>query len=128
MTVTRPERGDGIGIEVTRDVVRGVRLAAATPGRLAAAAEVPASVRADDRSLVDALARLRADLGDPGVPTRVAVFPPGATLSRVDATGPSLTTMPPADSRVRRTPTGSCSWETERDSTPSWRAIVSTSR
>jgi len=87
MTVQRPERGDGIGIEVTGDLVRGVRLGTTTPGRLAAAAEVPITVRADDRALVDALVRLRAELGDPGVPTRVAVFPPGSTLSRVDATG-----------------------------------------
>ncbi len=37
--------------------------------------------------MVDALVRLAAELGDPLVPTRVAVFPPSSTLSRVDATG-----------------------------------------
>jgi hypothetical protein len=52
-----------------------------------AAAEVAIASRADDRALVDALVRLRAELGDAVVPTRVAVFPPGSTLSRIDATG-----------------------------------------
>lgn len=82
-----PARGDGIGIEVTRDLVRGVRLRSAEPGRVGAAAEVPIGLRDDARSLVDALVRLRAELGDPRVPTRVAAFPPGSTLTRVDATG-----------------------------------------
>lgn len=82
-----PARGDGVGIEVARDVIRGVRLGSTAPGRLVAAAEVPVAVRADDRSMVNALVRLRAELGDPRIPTRLAVFPPGSTLARVDATG-----------------------------------------
>lgn len=80
-------RGDGVGIEVARDVIRGVRLSSTVPGRLVAATEVPVAVRSDDRSMVDALVRLRAELGDPEIPTRLAVFPPGSTLARVDATG-----------------------------------------
>ncbi len=87
MTATVAARGDGIGIEVTRDVMRGVRLGASAPGRLVAAAEVPVATRADDRAMVDALVRLRAELGDTRMPTRVAWFPPGATLSRVNVTG-----------------------------------------
>ena len=80
-------RGDGVGLEVTRDVVRGVRLGSSEPGRLVAAAEVPIASGGGDRTVVDALVRLRAELGNPRVPTRLAVFPPGSTLSRVDATG-----------------------------------------
>jgi len=37
--------------------------------------------------MLNALVRLRAELGDARVPTRVAMFPSGSTLSRVDATG-----------------------------------------
>ncbi len=87
MTAIGPERGDGVGIEVTHGIVRGVRLGSTEPGRVVAAAEVSVANRLDDRTMVDALVRLRAELGDPRVPTRVAVFPPGSTLSRVDATG-----------------------------------------
>lgn len=89
MTAIGAARGDGVGIEVTHSLIRGVRLGSTDPGRVGAAAEVPVSNRLDDRTLVDALVRLRAELGDPRVPTRVAVFPPGSTLSRVDVTGRS---------------------------------------
>jgi hypothetical protein len=87
MTAIGPSRGDGVGIEATHDVVRGVRLGSTEPGRVVAAAEVPVTSQHDDRAVVDALVRLRAELGDPVMPTRVAVFPPRSTLSRVDATG-----------------------------------------
>ncbi len=87
MTGVGPERGDGVGIEVTAGVLRGVRLGSTEPGRVVAAAEVAVADRNDDRAMVDALVRLRAELGDARVPTRLAVFPPGSTLSRVDATG-----------------------------------------
>jgi hypothetical protein len=76
-----------VGIEVTANLLRGVRLGADAPDRVVAAAEVPVASRSGDRAIVDALVRLRAELGDPRVPTRVALFPPGSTLSRVDATG-----------------------------------------
>lgn len=78
------QRGDGVGLEFTRHVVRGVRLAVS---RLAAAAEVAVADVADDRSVVDALIRIRADLGDPGETTRIATFPPASTVHRVDVTG-----------------------------------------
>ncbi len=87
MTAIGAARGDGVGIEVTHDLIRGVRLDSTDPGRIVAAAEVAVANRLDDRTLVDALVRLRAELGDPHVPTRVALFPPGSTLSRIDATG-----------------------------------------
>ena len=87
MSAIGPARGDGVGLEVTHGVIRGIRLGATEPGRVVAAAEVAVANRLDDRTLVDALVRLRAELGHPRIPTRVAVFPPGSTLSRVDATG-----------------------------------------
>jgi hypothetical protein len=87
VTAIGPARGDGVGIEVTHGIIRGVRLGSARPERIVAAAEVATSDRFDDRATVDALVRLRAELGDPSAPTRLAMFPPGSTLSRVDATG-----------------------------------------
>ena len=87
MTGVGPERGDGMGIEVTPGVLRGIRLGSSEPGRLVAAAEVAVANRFDDRAMLNALVRLRAELGDARVPTRVAMFPSGSTLSRVDATG-----------------------------------------
>jgi hypothetical protein len=76
-----------VGVEVTYGIVRGVRLESTHPERIVAAAEVPLANRLDDRATLDAFVRLRAELGDPRVPARIAMFPPGSTLSRVDATG-----------------------------------------
>ncbi len=87
MSAIGPARGDGVGIEVTYGIIRGVRLASTQPDRLVAAGEVAVPDRLDDRAIVDAFVRLRAELGDPSVPTRLALFPPGSTLSRLDATG-----------------------------------------
>lgn len=82
-------RGDGIGLEVSADLVRGVRLSIDEPGRVAAVCEVPIG-RFDDASVVfDALVRARGRLGDTSAPTRVAWFPPGTTLQRIDVTGRS---------------------------------------
>ena len=93
MTAERVGRGDGIGIEVTRSVLRGVLLAAGAPDRLRNATEVGVRHFDDDRSVLDALIRLRAELGPTAAPTRVAMFLPGSTLHRVDVTaqsGPEL--------------------------------------
>jgi hypothetical protein len=62
-------------------------LRADDPHRLAAASEVALGEVDDDRRVVDALVRLRADLGAPDEPTRVATFPQGSVLHRLDATG-----------------------------------------
>ena len=62
-------------------------------GETVGASEVAVGSRLDDRMLVDALVRLRAELGDARVPTRVAMFPPRSTLSRIDATGLSGTDL-----------------------------------
>jgi hypothetical protein len=109
MTAIGPERGDGVGIEVTQELLRGVRLDATEPGRVIAAAEVPVANRLDDRTLVDALVRLRAELGEPRVPTRVALFPPGSTLSRVDATGLSANDLNALRSQMSTTRAASSS-------------------
>lgn len=89
-------RGDGIGLEITSSVVRGVRLAHDEPGRVAAVCEIPI-LRFDDNALVfDALVRARGRLGEDPMTTRVAWFPTGTTLQRVDATGlngPELNTL-----------------------------------
>ena len=79
-------RGDGVGIEVGPTVIRGVRLSADLPTRVLAAREVSGRSEGPE-DLVDALDRLRAELGPTEAPTRLAWFPPGAALQRVDATG-----------------------------------------
>ena len=61
-------------------------LAADEPDRLRAATEVGIRHFDDDRSVLDALIRLRAELGPSRAPTRVALFLPGHTLHRVDVT------------------------------------------
>ena len=81
------QRGDGVGIELTSSVVRGIVLSQDQPGRIRAAAEVPITNWDDDRLVVDAFVRLRAELGNPRYPTRVAVFPAASTMQRIDATG-----------------------------------------
>lgn len=83
------QRGDGVGLEFTRHVVRGVRLSSTLDGRLDAAAEVAVSDADDDRSVLDALVRLRAELGEPREPTRIATFPPASLLHRIEVTGRS---------------------------------------
>ncbi len=81
-------RGDGVGIEIADSVIRGVRLRHDVTGRLAAAAEFSVNL-ADDNSTLDALVLLRAELGEPDEPARIATFPDGAMLQRIDITGRS---------------------------------------
>lgn len=83
------KRGDGIGLEVSRDLVRGVRLASDEVGRVAAVCDVPIARFDDDAELFDALVRARGRLGHSDAPTRVAWFPAGTTLQRMEATGRS---------------------------------------
>lgn len=92
--VTR--RGDGIGLELTSTVIRGVRLATDEPGRVAAAAEAPIHRPDDDGAIVDALVRVNGQLGQEPVPARVGWFPNRCTMQRRDATGltgPELNAM-----------------------------------
>lgn len=80
-------RGDGIGLEITTTVVRGVRLAHDEAGGVASVCEVPISRFDDSATVFDALVRARGRLGGGGLTTRVAWFPSGSTMQRVDATG-----------------------------------------
>jgi hypothetical protein len=93
-------RGDGIGLEVTTSVVRGVRLDPDEPGRVAAAAEAPISRFDDEAAVLDALIRVHGQLGQSSryrtMTTRAAWFPTGSTMQRLDATGstgPELNAM-----------------------------------
>ncbi len=93
-------RGDGIGLEITTSVVRGVRLDPDEPGRVAAAAEAPISRFDDEAAVLDALVRVHGQLGNAArnrtTITRAAWFPVGSTMQRIDATGstgPELNTM-----------------------------------
>lgn len=81
-------RGRAIGIELCSNLIRGVLLGH-TGATVAHASEVALNAHDDDRSVLDALIRLRADLGVAPVPTRLATFPAGSWLRRVDATGKS---------------------------------------
>jgi hypothetical protein len=84
-----PGRGDGVGLEITTTLVRGVRLDHAHPGRVAAVAEIPIS-RFDDHAVVlDTLVRVHGQLDADGLPTRAAWFPPRSTMQRLDVTGRS---------------------------------------
>lgn len=92
---TESVRGDGVGIEFADDVVRGVRLLPSVDGRVAAATELSIALH-DDEAAVDTLVMLRGELGSPSSPTRLATFPPGAMMQRIDITGrggPDLNTL-----------------------------------
>lgn len=80
-------RGDGVGLELTTTVVRGVRLAHDEPGRVAAVVDVPVARSDDQAVLLDALVRVHGQLGAGALPTRIGWFPARATLQRIDVTG-----------------------------------------
>lgn len=94
-------RGDGVGIEIADTVVRGVRLRHDLEGRLSAAAEFPVNL-SDDNSTLDALVLLRAELGEPDEPARIATFPTDAMMQRVDITGRSGPELNELRSRLDR--------------------------
>jgi hypothetical protein len=83
------ERGDGVGLEITPTVIRGVRLDSDVPGRAAGVAEVPIGSFDDHEAIFDALVRVRGQLDAEGLPTRIGWFPAGASLQRLDVTGRS---------------------------------------
>ena len=76
----------GIGIEFCEHVLRAVVFGDVGAQPLSTA-EVSLSSVDDERAVLDSLIRLRAELGGPSLPTRVATFPPGSFLRRVDVTG-----------------------------------------
>ena len=87
MNAAELARGNGVGLEITGRLIRGVVLGAGEPGRLVAAAEVGLESQQDDRAILDSLVRLRIELGEPSASTRVGLFPPRSTLERRDVTG-----------------------------------------
>ncbi|MEL6892056.1 MAG: hypothetical protein AAFP84_10690 [Actinomycetota bacterium] len=79
-------RGDGVGIEVANGVVRGIRLRHDVPDRVSHAVELPITLD-DELQGLDTMLVLWAELGEPVEPTRVALFPVGSMLQRIDVTG-----------------------------------------
>lgn len=79
--------GEGIGIEVTGQLLRGVRLDGRATERLVAVAEVPLAADHDDDAWFDGLLRLHAQLGQARVTTRIALFDAVSTIQRIDVTG-----------------------------------------
>lgn len=82
------EPTSGVGIEIAGSVIRGVVIGHDVDGHLSSAAEFPINLSNDEAAL-DAFVLLRAELGEPDAPTRIAMFPPGAMLQRSDVTGRS---------------------------------------
>ncbi len=85
-------RGDGIGIEVLPDALRGVRLQQDAPGRVAKVAGVACDTN-NDLLLLDGLTRLRSLLDEAGQPTRVCMWRPDSYIQSLDVTGWSTTEL-----------------------------------
>ncbi|MGZ4724952.1 MAG: hypothetical protein ACXV8L_12160, partial [Ilumatobacteraceae bacterium] len=85
-------RGDGIGIEVLPDVLRGVRLQQDAPGRVAKVAGVACDTN-NDLLLLDGLTRLRSLLDEAGHPTRACLWSPNCRIQSLDITGWSTTEL-----------------------------------
>jgi hypothetical protein len=78
--------GRSVGIELCSNLIRGVLLGNAGAD-IVRATEVALTAHDDDRSVLDALTRVRADLGTDTLPARLATFPAGSWMRRVDVTG-----------------------------------------
>jgi hypothetical protein len=85
-------RGDGIGIEVLPDSLRGVRLQQDAPGRVAKVAGVACDTN-NDLLLLDGLTRLRNLLDEAGQPTRVCMWHHDSSIQSLDITGWSTTEL-----------------------------------
>jgi hypothetical protein len=85
-------RGDGIGIEVLPDALRGVRLQQDAPGRVAKVAGVACDTN-NDLLLLDGLTRLRNLLDEAGQPTRVCMWGRDSYIQSLDVTGWSTTEL-----------------------------------
>ncbi len=83
---TSAASGRAVGIELCSNLIRGVLLGN-SGASIAHAAEVALNAHDDDRSVLDALIRLRADLGAAPAPARLATFPAGSWMRRIDVTG-----------------------------------------
>ncbi len=84
--MTAGDYGRSVGMELCSNLIRGVLLGD-EDAEIARAAEVSVTSFDDDRSVLDAMIRLRADLGVEHVPARLATFPAGSWLRRIDVTG-----------------------------------------
>ena len=85
-------RGDGIGIEVLPDALRGVRLQQDAPGRVAKVAGVACDTN-NDLLLLDGLTRLRSLLDEAGQPTRACMWRHDSYIQSLDITGWSTTEL-----------------------------------
>ena len=85
-------RGDGIGIEVLPDVLRGVRLQQDAPGRVAKVAGLACDTN-NDLLLLDGLTRLRSLLDEAGHPTRACMWSTNCYIQSLDVTGWSTTEL-----------------------------------
>ena len=85
-------RGDGIGIEVLPDALRGVRLQQDAPGRVAKVAGVACDTN-NDLLLLDGLTRLRSLLDEAGHPTRACLWSHDCHIQSLDVTGWSTTEL-----------------------------------
>lgn len=85
-------RGDGIGIEVLPDTLRGVRLQQDAPGRVDKVAGVTCDT-SNDLMLLDGLTRLRSLLDEAGQPTRVCMWSTDCFIQSLDITGWSTTEL-----------------------------------
>ena len=81
-------RRAGVGLEVSRTVVRGVVVDDGAPGDVAAR-EITLGDPADDGAMIAGLVSLHRSLDARERPTRIGWFPAGATLQRMDVTGTS---------------------------------------
>jgi hypothetical protein len=79
----------GVGIEIATGTIRGACVAGDRALEILAAAELPFALHDVDSVVLERLVHLRAELGDPADPVRIAWFPPGSTLQRIDVTGRS---------------------------------------
>lgn len=87
--MTKSVRGDGVGIEIAGAIIRGVSLRHDVGGRVAGVSELDFDPASDDSAVLDRFTRVRAELGAPNTPTRIAMFPAGSMLQRLDVTGRS---------------------------------------
>jgi hypothetical protein len=78
-----------VGIEIAAGTIRGACVAGDRALEVVAAAELPFALHDVDSVVLERLVHLRAELGDPVDPVRIAWFPPGSALQRIDVTGRS---------------------------------------
>ncbi|MEM1333011.1 MAG: hypothetical protein AAGG08_06080 [Actinomycetota bacterium] len=79
-------RAEAIGVEVTNDTVRAVRIHPDAPDGVVAADELSVENLEDD-ALDDVFLRLQRSLSSTTAPVRVAWFAPGNVLHTIDVTG-----------------------------------------